>query len=1655
MGILLLLLVVFYRPIIFAVVKAIVPGIAAKQHLKVDFDIGGSIFTNLHLDNVHVTPTAPSPFEKLDVGHLELRYSLLTFLRRGLNSPFIKDVTLHDAYMVYDPSKSPPSPPKKKEPFSLPSLPIPQRLSLRNVNFLMRPDTPEGARATGQNAAASSVVPAPAAPAVAAATESAASQGLLVQGATLELDPDRSGELRLGELRIPGGPDLTNVSATTSFRDRDLRLTDVNLAPEIHLRLLEINASKLEQQILDAAIDADRLLGGNANITLGIQGLGKPPDAKLALDINALSLPELLKFNKLDLPLTGTLDKLHVDYAGNTDQPKTWTGRTEIRAGGLAYGDTTTAPVDNIDLRATYNAGTVDVEDLGVVQGGNKIAGRAHVVLTERMDDLVRSEGRGTLEVDAPDFTKLPVKLPQEIRGALHANDEFTLSGGKVTSLLKARVQNLAVPAQRAAVSSLDLVADTTKVLPENATAAPVAPGAPPPPHLPFYDRLQSKISATVEGIAYADYRVDNLKLALTTDQANVKLDSLELNRGPNKVNVAGTYVIPEDFGNAQKQPLAADLSIALPDVSQFSADPQTLPLRGLFNAKGNVTAQNGVYGGGLNLQIRDLQAKGATVQTGDVVVAVENGRAVVKTGRIVLDDRNTIDLSGNAGLAAPYPFEGGLTVDLADLGRLNPVLAANGTPDAALGGNLKIAANVHGHLNTTPDAKDQQIDGTLDVTARNLQAKGAKIESVDTQIVIADNHATVKTGQIKIDPKSAVTFGGNADLAAPYTFQGNLNVDLPDLGAFNSLLATPLAKGKGEDNHGDKPAPTPTKLGGSFRLAAQASGHLNSSPDAHDQRVDGTVDINGANITANSVKIQRIEGNIVAANNAVTIRNLLVRIDDKNAVNIDGRANAAAPYDYDLSLNVNIADLAKFEPLLLTPQKEQQTAKAEMEAASSAKTPPSAQINAPGKTASRDTVVVPNVTTNTSAGKVKVAVRGKPGTPGMRAEIIQPTAPKVGGSIQMNWKAKGDFDKTGDGPHFSGGGKIAAHGVVYNTFGPLEADVQGQYSQLAIDFPTIFVSANGFELRSTFALKDALARLDNLHFKQGNTELLSGYAQIPVDLTKLSAPGGPIPDEDKIDVNIASKPLPIGDLVQTTGAARKSQAPPIKGTVALEITAHGSLSKIVAGIKVEARGLASTQLATVRPADADFHLTLHDNRLDLDTVVRQPQIAPLTIKGNLPVDLKAIAEKKSLDPNSPVTLSIQLPRSSLAFLQGATKALRFIQGDAAADVRVGGTIDKPTLAGSLELNIPAARAENITVPAIRDFRARLAFTEKQLRFERFNGEIGGGRINLSGNVGFAKLSEPTLDLSATARDVLGARDDNLTVRVNADVRVNGPLAAATVSGHVGLTKSRYLKEIDIIPINLPGKPAPAPPASAPSSSESEGPGAIAVNSAPVKDWKFNVDIRTDDPFFIRGNLANGQALVDLHLRGTGAQPLLDGNVVISNLVASLPFSRLEISEGNINFTPDQPLNPVLNLTGTSTIRNYLVSVYITGRSKDPKITFSSDPPLGQEQIVSLLATGATTDELTGDAQGLAGKATLLVLQDLYRRTFKKKESARQEPKESLADKVNLDVGATDPATGKQEVSAGFKINDRVQFVADLGIQGDLRGRVKYLVRFR
>ena len=66
--------------------------------------------------------------------------------------------------------------------------------------------------------------------------------------------------------------------------------------------------------------------------------------------------------------------------------------------------------------------------------------------------------------------------------------------------------------------------------------------------------------------------------------------------------------------------------------------------------------------------------------------------------------------------------------------------------------------------------------------------AKGQKIHSVDTQVVVENNRAIIKTGQIKVDARKSGTHlrrqRGPRRETLP-NFKGDLDVNLPDLGSF------------------------------------------------------------------------------------------------------------------------------------------------------------------------------------------------------------------------------------------------------------------------------------------------------------------------------------------------------------------------------------------------------------------------------------------------------------------------------------------------------------------------------------------------------------------------------------------------------------------------------------------------------------------------------------------------------------------------------------------------------------------------------------------------------------------------------------------------------------------------------------------------------
>ncbi|HWN25322.1 MAG TPA: translocation/assembly module TamB domain-containing protein, partial [Candidatus Sulfotelmatobacter sp.] len=500
---------------------------------------------------------------------------------------------------------------------------------------------------------------------------------------------------------------------------------------------------------------------------------------------------------------------------------------------------------------------------------------------------------------------------------------------------------------------------------------------------------------------------------------------------------------------------------------------------------------------------------------------------------------------------------------------------------------------------------------------------------------------------------------------------------------------------------------------------------------------------------------------------------------------------------------------------------------------------------------------------------------------------------------------------------------------------------------------------------------------------------------------------------------------------------------PVTSGTLNIKLDAQGTIADLEARLDVQMRDLRSERFPKLEPATFDLSAQVIRDQLTASGKLQQTRIQPLELSANLPFDIPKIARARKLPDETPITGKARLPRSSVNFLRQFIPAAAQLDGDLGLDVDVGGTIGQPVLSGSGDMTINVARASDPTLPALNNFKARLNFSGDALTIQQFGGELSGGKFIVTGGVKFPKLTQPMVDLQLKADSALIARNDTLTARANADIKVTGPFASANVTGAIAMTNSHFLKTIDLIPIGLPGRPAPKPPSARPEFSFPE---------PPFRDWKFDVVIRTKDPVDIRGNLATGGAIADLKLTGTGLRPALQGTVRLENVEATLPFSRLQVSYGFLYFDPSDSMNPRIDLQGTSVIRDYTVRVYVYGTLDAPETIFTSQPPLAQEEIISLIATGVTRAELSGNSNVLAGRAGMLLVQQLYRKIFKKGESTQSN---TVFNRLDLDVGTVDPRTGRQQVSGRFKINDQFVIVGDIGVGGTYRGMLKYLIRFR
>ena len=437
------------------------------------------------------------------------------------------------------------------------------------------------------------------------------------------------------------------------------------------------------------------------------------------------------------------------------------------------------------------------------------------------------------------------------------------------------------------------------------------------------------------------------------------------------------------------------------------------------------------------------------------------------------------------------------------------------------------------------------------------------------------------------------------------------------------------------------------------------------------------------------------------------------------------------------------------------------------------------------------------------------------------------------------------------------------------------------------------------------------------------------------------------------------------GASIHGKGEAHLSGAYPVNAQVNFNNVAYTRLRDLLgpaAGKTQDFEALADGETSISGPitAPTQLHGDLQLARLNFTTIPRRRSEKPVTIGNQGPIvmtlDKGAIAiqsahltgpqtDIRAAGAASLVTKTMDLTldgQTDLGVLPNFDRDINS-SGSLTLAAAVKGTTSAPLVNGQLTLRNASLYYTGVA-NGLSNTNGVIAFNGNSASIRNLTAESGGGKIAFTGAVAYS--SGVRFGLRASGTNVRIQIQEGVSVVANASIQLSGTEQESLVSGDTTIERVTYNARTDIGSLLARA----APPVQSPQASLSL-----------LQNMKLDIRVRTSSSFAVQASMAeNLQADANLQIRGTAAEPGATGRITISDGQLVFFGSTYKVSTGTIAFYNPLRIAPVLDISLETETQGVDVVVRVTGPADNLKLSYTSNPPLQFQQVVSLLAAGKT-----------------------------------------------------------------------------------------------
>lgn len=361
------------------------------------------------------------------------------------------------------------------------------------------------------------------------------------------------------------------------------------------------------------------------------------------------------------------------------------------------------------------------------------------------------------------------------------------------------------------------------------------------------------------------------------------------------------------------------------------------------------------------------------------------------------------------------------------------------------------------------------------------------------------------------------------------------------------------------------------------------------------------------------------------------------------------------------------------------------------------------------------------------------------------------------------------------------------------------------------------------------------------------------------------------------------------------------------------------NLAVTLEGVHLRSEGPVQATMANSRVTLAPVHITGEETDLRAEGTLNLKEQRRLDFAASGSINLK-LAE--TLDPDVTAT------------------------GTTTFQVRALGPVENPNLSGQIEFQNASLALEDLP-NSLSQLQGTLQFNQNRLEVKSLTARTGGGLLSVSGYMAYQHGL--FADLSLTGKGVRIRYPQGVSSQADATLRLQGTQNSLLLSGNVLITRFTVSPQLDMTAL---------------ATQAGQSPQAVVAPNAPSNHVRLDVHILSSPQLNFQNAYAKLAGDVDLHVRGTLASPSVQGRISILEGSATIAGTRYELQRGDITFTNPVRIEPTIDLNATARVEDYDITLGLHGTPPNKmSITYRSDPPLPEADVVALLALGRTQDQ--------------------------------------------------------------------------------------------